>query len=44
MVMYDIYNLDTLEQLIKTVYKMHNHTTWNENYLPERSIIGINGI
>ena len=31
MVMYGIYNLDTLEQLIDTVHKMHNQTTWNEN-------------
>ena len=30
MVMYGIYNLDTLEQLIDTVHNMCNHTTWNE--------------
>ena len=30
MVMYSIYNSDTLEQLIDTVHKMHNKTTWNE--------------
>ena len=30
MVMYSIYNSDTLEKLITTVYKMHNKTTWNE--------------
>ena len=30
MVMYSIYNSDTLEQLIDTVHKMHNQTTWNE--------------
>ena len=30
MLMYGIYNLDTLEQLIDTVHKMHNKTTWNE--------------
>ena len=30
MVMYGIYNSDTLEQLISTMYKMHNKTTWNE--------------
>ena len=30
MVMYGIYNLDTLENLINTVHKMHNQTTWNE--------------
>ena len=30
MVMYGIYNSDTLEGLIKTVHKLHNTTTWNE--------------
>ena len=30
MVMYGVYNLDTLEDLIKTVHKLHNTTTWNE--------------
>ena len=30
MVMYGIYNSDTLEDLIKTVHKLHNTTTWNE--------------
>ena len=30
MVMYGIYNLETLENLIKTIHKMHNTTTWNE--------------
>ena len=29
-VMYGIYNSDTLEDLIKTVYILHNTTTWNE--------------
>ena len=29
-VMYGIYNSDTLETLIITVHKMHNTTTWNE--------------
>ena len=28
--MYGIYNSDTLEQLIDTMHKMHNKTTWNE--------------
>ena len=27
--MYGIYNSDTLEDLIKTVHKLHNTTTWN---------------
>ena len=29
-VMYGIYNSDTLEDLIKTVHKLYNKTTWNE--------------
>ena len=33
MVIYGIYNLETLEKLMTTVYKMHNTTTPNENYL-----------
>ena len=28
-VMYGIYNSNTLEKLINTVHKMHNKTTWN---------------
>ena len=30
MVMYGVYNSDTLEDLIDTVHKLHNRTTWNE--------------
>ena len=30
MVMHGIYNSDTLEDLLKTVHKLHNTTTWNE--------------
>ena len=30
MVMYRIYNSDTLEDLIVTVCRLHNKTTWNE--------------
>ena len=30
MVMYGVYNSDTLEELINTVHKLHNRTTWNE--------------
>ena len=29
-VMYGIYNSDTLETLIDTVHRLHNQTTWNE--------------
>ena len=36
MIMYGIYNSDTLEQLIETVYCMHNMTTWNEKILANR--------
>ena len=28
--MYGMYNSDTLEDLIDTVHKFHNRTTWNE--------------
>ena len=31
MVMYGIYNCDTLEALIDTVHRLHNKSTWNEN-------------
>ena len=30
MVMYDIYNSDTLEKLVNTVHNMYNRTTLNE--------------
>ena len=30
MIMYGIYNSDTLEQLIKTVHRMHNTSYWHE--------------
>ena len=30
MVMYGIYNFDTLEDLIDTVHRLHNQTSWNE--------------
>ena len=28
--MYGVYNSDTLEDLVNTVHKLHNRTTWNE--------------
>ena len=34
MVMYGIYNSDTLEDLINTVHRLHNKTTWNERLFP----------
>ena len=30
MVMYCIYNSDTLDDLINTVHKLHNQSTWTE--------------
>ena len=33
MVLYNIYNSDTLEKLIDTVQEMHNKITWNEKLL-----------
>ena len=30
MVMYGVYNSDTLETLIDTVHRLHSYTTWNE--------------
>ena len=30
MVLYGIYNSDTLEALIRTVHRLHNQSTWNE--------------
>ena len=30
MVMYGIYNSDTIEALIDTVHRLHNQFTWNE--------------
>ena len=45
MVMYGIYNSETLEKLIDTVHKMHNTTTLNEkNYSQVHLILGILGI
>ena len=33
MVMCGIYNSDTAEKLICTLYKMHNKTNWNEEFV-----------
>ena len=30
MIMYGVYNSDTLTDLINTVHRMHNTTTWKE--------------
>ena len=31
--MYSIYNVQTVENLVNTLEKMHKKTTWNENYI-----------
>ena len=36
MVMYGVYNSDTLEDLINIVHKLHNKTTWNEKLFAEQ--------
>ena len=43
MVMYGIYNSETLEMLIDTVHKMYNSATPNENYLSVNLVPGILG-
>ena len=30
MIIYGVYNSDTLEQLMETVHRMHNTTSWSE--------------
>ena len=35
-VMYGIYNSDTLEGLIDAVHRLHNQSTWNKNCLQDR--------
>ena len=34
-IVYGIYNPDTLENLIDTVHRLHNQSTWNERLLVE---------
>ena len=36
MVMYGIYNSDTLKGLINTIHKLHNKSTWNERLFAEQ--------
>ena len=43
MVMYGIYNAETLENLINTVHSMHNSTTEIENYLQENLMQHMHG-
>ena len=44
MVMYGIFNLNTLETLINAVHKMHNKQLGMKNCLRVNLIIGITGI
>ena len=32
MIIYGVYNAET-EKLVQTINRLHNKTTWNENYL-----------
>ena len=38
MLMYGIYNAETVEKLIKTVHKIHNTTSLHEKFLQENII------
>ena len=38
-VMYGIYNSDTLEALIETVHRLHNQSTWNEKLTDRRLVL-----
>ena len=42
LVLYGIYNSDTLEALIDTIHRLHNHSTWNEK-LWKKQKIGMDG-
>ena len=44
MVMYGIYSSDMFEQLIDTIYKMHNKTAWSKKYFLVNLTFGIIGI
>ena len=33
MIMYSVYNVDTLEKLIKMVHKNNNRSVWYKNYM-----------
>ena len=37
MVMYGMFNSDTLEILIDTIYRLHKQTTWNEKLFVEKT-------
>ena len=38
--MYGVYNSDTLTDLIDTVHRMQNFTTWNKRLLQENCMTG----
>ena len=40
MILYGIYNSDTLETLIDTVHRLHNESTWNEKLFAGKKKIG----
>ena len=42
MIMYGVYNPNTLKELIDTVHRMQNFTTWNERTLHENYMTGLN--
>ena len=44
MILYGVYNSDTLTDLIDTVHRMQNFTTWNERHLQESYMTGWNCI
>ena len=42
--MYGVYNSDTLKDLIDTVHRMQNFTTWNEKTFTGKCMTGWNFI
>ena len=43
MLMYGIYNMETLEKLINTVHEIHNATSSHENCLQENTTLHYSG-
>ena len=39
MIMYGVYNSDTLKDLIDTVHRMQNFTTWNEDICRKTALL-----
>ena len=44
MIMYGIYNAQTVDNLVNTLKRMHNKTTWNEKLFVGALLIGLTGI